>query len=145
MTTILSLLAHATPVALALAIVAALFAALRPARVEAVPAVTAPAPKLAPAETPAVAHGGHAKGQNLDLFGGWPEGHVPPMPAEVKAQIGRVLKFRVSEELHEQLVAEAQACRQPLGTYLRALLQEQIGVGEPAADLVEALPADTLA
>ena len=81
-----SLLAQATPVAFALAIVAAVFAALRPARVAPTPAVAAPAAKPVPAETPAVAHGGQAKGHNLDLFGGWPEGYVPPTPAEVKAQ-----------------------------------------------------------
>jgi len=57
--------------------------------------VAAPAPTPAPAEAPAVAHGGHAKGHNLDLFGGWPEGDVPPTPAEVKAQVHRVLKIRL--------------------------------------------------
>ena len=131
----LSILAHATPVALALVIVAALFAALRPARIVATPVVADPAPKPAPAETPAVAHGGHAKSDNLDLFGGWPEGYVPPTPAEVKAQVARVLRIRVSVELHEQLMAEAQARGQALGMCVRDLLQEQVDADEPAAEV----------
>jgi hypothetical protein len=144
----LSVLAHATLLALVLAAVAAVFKALGPARDAATTEVAAPAAKPAPAEPsaeiPAVAPGGRAKGHNLDLFGGWPEGYVPPTPAEVKAQVARVLKVRVSVELHEQLMAEAQARGQALGTCVRDLLQEQIGASEPAADLVaEASMADT--
>jgi hypothetical protein len=140
-----SILAHATPVALALAIVAALFAALRPARVEAAPAVAAPVPKPAPAEAPAVAHGGHAKGHNLDLFGGWPEGDVAPTPAEVKAQVHRVLKIRLSDEQHERVLTKAQAQLKLPGAYVRDLLLQQIGADEPMADQTVPSMADTLA
>lgn len=119
---ILSFLAQATPVAFAMTLVAAVFAALRPARVEPAAAVVAPVTKPAPAEplaktsseTPAVVHGGDAKGRNFDLFGGWPDGYVPPTPAEVKAQVARVIRFRVSAQMHEQLEATAQARGQKL-------------------------------
>jgi hypothetical protein len=142
---------HAFLSILALAIVAAVFAALRRARVAPAAAVAAPSAQSAPAElvktapetAAAVAHGGQAKGDNLDLFGGWPEGYVPPTQAEVKAQVARVLKVRVSVDLHERLMAEAQARGQALGTCVRDLLQEQIDADAPSA--IEASPADTLA
>jgi len=140
-----SILAHVTPVALALAVVAALFAALRPARVEAAPAVAAPAPKPALAEAPAMAHGGHAKGHNLDLFGGRPEDYVAPTPAEVKAQVHRVLQIRLSDEQHERVLTKAQAQLKLPGAYVRDPLLQHIGAAEPVADQAEASTANALA
>ena len=73
-----SFLSQATPLVVALAAVAALFAVFRPVAVAATPEGDVPTAKPAPAESLAVAHGGDAKGHNLDLFGGWPEGYVRP-------------------------------------------------------------------
>ncbi len=60
---------------------------------------------------------------------------MPPTPAEVKAQVARVLRIRVSTELHEQLMAEAQARGQALGTCVRDLLQEHVDADELADTL----------
>ncbi len=139
---LLSILADAALGAFALALVAALFAPLRVDRVIPAAAVAAPAAKPAPAEppakaahdTPTAAYGGHAKGQNLDLFGGCPEGNASPTPAEVRAPVNRLLKVRISVHLHEQLTAQAQARGQKLGTCVRHLLAAHVVADEPMAD-----------